>query len=85
MRDVRHADVSGEQRFTTSDLQLAAYLVATGYLAVRVEGPPDRRVFVFDAVPPEAIAAYHQDRMPVSPQGLFRAYRGLKRQLFEPA
>lgn len=69
--------------FSTSDLQLAAYLTALGHQVVRVAGPPERRVFVFAGVPAEAVAAYHQDRAPVSPHRLFRAYRQLKSRLFE--
>jgi hypothetical protein len=32
----------------TSDLQLATYLVANGYVLRTIEGAPGRRIFVFD-------------------------------------
>jgi hypothetical protein len=66
----------------TSDLQLAAFLLATGHAIRGVEGPPERRVFVFESVPDGAIASYYRGDRPVSPQPLFHAYRELKRRLF---
>ncbi len=69
--------------FLTSDLQLSAFLKTLGHDPVRVEGPRDRRVFVFAGVPAEAIAAYHRGTRPVAPQPLFAAYRALKRRAFE--
>jgi hypothetical protein len=71
--------------FRSSDLQLCAYLAARGYDPVTVDGPPDRRVFVFRDVPPEAVSEYHSDTCPVSPHRLFRSYRQLKRRLFATA
>jgi hypothetical protein len=71
--------------FRSSDLQLSAYLAACGFEPVRVEGSPDRRMFVFRDVPPETVAAYHADTCPVSPHKLFRSYRQLKRRLFAVA
>jgi hypothetical protein len=68
--------------FKSSDLQLCAFLAALGHEPSRVEGPPDRRVFVFEGVPPDVIAAYHADTCPVSPHKLFRSYRRLKHRLF---
>jgi hypothetical protein len=68
--------------FRSSDLQLCAYLAALGHDPLRVEGPSDRRVFVFIDVPTEAVAAYHADTCPVSPHKLFRSYRRLKRRVF---
>ncbi len=70
--------------FLTSDLQLASYLAALGHDPVRVEGPPERRVFVFASVPQEDVGAYYRGSRPVAPQRLFTAYRTLKRQLFQP-
>jgi len=71
--------------FRSPDLQLCAYLVARGHDPVRVEGPPDRRVFVFRDVPLKVVAEYHADTCPVSPHRLFRSYRQLKRRLFASA
>jgi hypothetical protein len=68
--------------YLTSDLQLSAFLKAIGHDPVRVEGPRDRRVFVFRDVPAEDIAAYHRGTRPVAPQPLFGAYRALKRRLY---
>lgn len=68
--------------FCSSDLQLCSYLAALGHDPARIEGPPDRRVFVFVGVPPDVVAAYHADSCPVSPHRLFRSYRQLKRRLY---
>ena len=47
----------------TSDLQLAAYLVANGYTLRGIEGPPGRRVFVFDReVPHDLLLLFHSSR-----------------------
>ena len=70
--------------FLTSDLQLASYLAALGHDPVRVEGPVERRVFVFREVPQDDVSSYYRGTRSVSPQKLFTAYRTLKRQLFQP-
>ncbi len=70
--------------FLTSDLQLASYLAVLGNEPVRVEGPRERRVFVFRDVPEEDVSAYYRGTRAVAPQRLFTAYRTLKRQLFQP-
>lgn len=44
----------------TSDLQLASYLVATGYTLRSIEGPPGRRIFVFDCeISTDAVMRFH--------------------------
>ena len=71
--------------FVTSDIQLAAYLAATGHTVARVEGPRDRRQFVFaDAVPQAEVDAYYAGSGPVPPRELFHHYRALKARLFQP-
>jgi len=69
--------------FLTADLQLASYLAALGHHPVRIEGPPERRCFVFRDVPGDDVSAYHRGTRPVAPVPLFTAYRRLKRQLFD--
>jgi hypothetical protein len=69
--------------YVTTDLQLSSYLKAIGHEPVRVEGPRDRRRFVFVNVPAKHIADYHEGSRPVAPQSLFAAYRALKRRVFE--
>jgi len=69
--------------YITTDLQLSSYLKTLGHEPVRVEGPPDRRRFVFANVPATDIADYHEGTRPVAPQSLFAAYRALKRRVFE--
>lgn len=71
--------------FRTSDLQLASYLVATEHSLRRLEGPPGRRVFVFDGVSAADRFAYFQDTCRISPRRLFNAHRDLKKALFETA
>lgn len=67
--------------FETRDIQLGSTLHEKGFRLVRVTGPPDQRVFVFENVPASAVASYHDDTVTVSPHRLFRSYRTLKRQL----
>ena len=44
----------------TSDLQLATFLVANGYALRSIEGPPGRRVFIFDReIPSEVVMRFH--------------------------
>lgn len=69
--------------YTTTDLQLASFLKVLGHDPVRVDGPRDHRRFVFHDVPPEIVAAYLSDAIPVLPRALFAAYRILKRRVFE--
>ena len=69
--------------YVTTDLQLSSYLKAVGHEPVRVEGPRDRRRFVFVNVAAKDVADYHEDTRPVPPQSLFAAYRALKRRVFE--
>jgi hypothetical protein len=70
-------------QFRSPDIQLASYLIVLGHPLAGVEGPPDRRVFAFTGVPDADIAAYYRGDRLVAPQPLFRAYRTLKRRLFE--
>ncbi len=70
--------------FRTTDLQLAAFLVTIGHPLVGVDGPAQRRIFVFDAVPPTTLADYYGGEHAVRPRELFRAYRALKDRLFTP-
>ncbi len=67
-----------------SDLGLASYLKAHAYRLVRVEGPPSRRLFVFEASE-EAVLAYYADTDRTSARKLLAAWRdmrGLTHQMF---
>ncbi len=66
-----------KNRLKVSDLGLAAYLKAHAYPLVAVEGPPGRRLFVFEA-PGEAILDYYADRDRTSARTLFAAWRDLR-------
>jgi hypothetical protein len=67
----------------TPDMQLAAYLLTSGYPLLRVEGDTKRRVFVFDQCPEEVRLPYYQGRDTVSARKLFSAYRDLKSLVFQ--
>jgi hypothetical protein len=69
--------------FTTSDLAIAAYLVALGHRLLRIDGPRGRRVFVFSGEAEADSFTYFQDTHPVSARKLFGAYRDLKKAVFE--
>jgi hypothetical protein len=77
--------IGGDERdmeFTTSDLQLAAYLLVGGYPLLQVKGDSRRREFVFGQCPQAAVLAYYQGQDNVSARKLFSAYRDLKSLVF---
>lgn len=63
--------------FTVSDLNLAAYLLATDHPLLRLEGPAGRRNFVFDNVNPEAVTSFYAGAR-VEARKLLGALRDLK-------
>ena len=63
--------------FTASDLNLAAYLLATDHPLLRLEGAPGRRSFVFDHVSPETITGFYSGAK-VDARRLLGALRDLK-------
>jgi hypothetical protein len=69
--------------FTTTDLQLAAYLVTLGHPLRRLDGPRGRRVFAFGPEAEGDSFGYFQDARPVSARKLFGAHRDLKKAVFE--
>jgi len=71
--------------FKTTDIQLAAFLVTLGHSIVTVEGPSDRRRFVFGNVPEADVTAYYGGSRQVRPRDLFRTYRDLKTLLYQTA
>jgi hypothetical protein len=73
------------REFVTSDLQLASFLATKDHRIVRVEGPSERRCFVFTGNPQEDASAFHRGEALVEPLTLFTAYRLLKRRLFQTA
>lgn len=71
--------------FETTDLQLAAFLVTLGYRVRAVDGPKDRRRFVFEAVAASDVTDYYAGAGHVNARDLFRTYRDLKSLLFQTA
>ncbi len=68
--------------YKTSDLQLAAYLTTIGHTVVRVEGPRERRQFVFQGVPETDAAAFYGGAGVARARDLFRSYRDLRNLVF---
>lgn len=71
--------------YKTADLQLAAYLATLGHSVVGVEGPRDRKLFVFQAVPDADVAAFYGGAGVARARDLFRSYRDLRNLVFRVA
>ena len=69
--------------FRTTDIQLASVLVVLGHPVITVEGPRDRRQFVFGKVPADVVASYYGGACQVRPRELFQVYRDLKFLVFQ--
>ena len=61
-----------------SDLQLAAYLLASGYPLTRLEGAGHRLLFIFTNVSEDTVFRYYRGEDSISARKLFGAYRDLK-------
>ncbi len=61
-----------------SDLQLAAYLLASDYSLRKTEGEGHRIVFIFAGVPEDTVFRYYRGEDSISARKLFGAYRDLK-------
>lgn len=72
-------------KYKTSDLQLAAYLATLGHAVVGVEGPRERRLFVFQAVPDGDVSAFYGGAGVARARDLFRSYRDLRNLVFRVA
>lgn len=68
--------------FKTRDLQLAAYLTTCGHAVVGVEGPKERREFVFQNVPEADVTAFYGGAGVARARDLFRSYRDLRNLVF---
>ena len=66
------------KEMSISDLQLAAYLLASGYPLIRIEGTDHRLLFIFTNVSEETIYLYYRGEDSISARKLFGAYRDLK-------
>ena len=66
--------------YKTTDVNVSAYLVATGHELLGVEGEGPRRMFVFADPAGEAVPAYHHGAQ-VPAKEFARAMRALKRRL----
>lgn len=73
-----------KDRFETSDMYLAAYLLASGHSLASVDGRNPRRVvFVVTPFPdPDELAAYAGGKATVNVQAYISAERRLKRQVW---
>jgi hypothetical protein len=71
--------------YKTSDLQLAAYLTTLGHAVIRVEGPRDRKLFVFQAVSDADVAAFYGGAGVARARDLFRSYRDLRNLVYRVA
>jgi hypothetical protein len=63
--------------FSTHDLNLASYLLATNHRLHRLEGPPGKSAFVFGDVSPEDVTAFYSGAQ-VDARQLLGALRDLK-------
>ncbi len=61
-----------------SDLQLAAYLLASGYSLIKTEGAGHRLLVIFSGVTEETVFRYYRGEDSISARKLFGAYRDLK-------
>ncbi len=61
-----------------SDLQLAAYLLASGHSLTRAEGTGHRLLFIFANVTEETLLRYYRGEDSISARKLFGCYRDLK-------
>ncbi len=61
-----------------SDLNAAAYLVATGRILLRAEGNGPRLEFVFANITPQDLAEYYHPNTKISPRLYAHALRDLK-------
>ena len=73
-----------KDRFETSDIYLAAYLLAAGHKLASVNGhDPQRVVFVLTPFPgPEELASYAEGKATVNVQRFVSAERQLKRMVW---
>jgi hypothetical protein len=65
------------QDFSTTDLHLASFLLATDHRLRRMDGPPNQRVFVFGNVSEETVASFYAG-VQVDARKLLNAVRDLK-------
>jgi len=70
--------------FSTTDLHLAAYLLAIDRPLRRLNGPPGQRAFVFGNVSDDAVAAFYAGAQ-VDARKLLNAVRDLKSLLHQGA
>jgi predicted kinase len=68
--------------FTTRDLHLAAYLLASDHPLRRLNGPPGQRSFVFGNVSQQTVAAFYSGAT-VDARKLLNAVRDLKALLHQ--
>ena len=69
---------SPEHVIRISDTHLAAYLLVRGYQVLGVEGPSNRREFVFGCVPQEIVGSFYGGEDLVSARALLDALRNLR-------
>jgi len=67
----------------TSDLFLAAFLLAKGHDILRLEGKLPRREFVFGEIPDTDLTLFHRGDPSVTPRQLMEAHARVKVMLHE--
>lgn len=70
--------MSPQDEMSVTDLNVAAFLLASDYPIVRVEGASGQRIFVFKNVPQDAVMRYYGGAAPVDARKLFSAFRDVK-------
>lgn len=68
--------------FSTSDLHLASFFLATDHQLLRMDGPPGQRVFIFRNVTEADVAAFYSGAQ-VDARKLLNAVRDLKALLHQ--
>ena len=70
------------QDFSTSDLHLASFFLATDHPLHRMDGPPGQRVFIFANVTEADVASFYSGAQ-VDARKLLNAVRDLKALLHQ--
>jgi hypothetical protein len=70
--------MSPQDEMSVTDLNAAAFLLASDYPIVRVEGASGQRTFVFKGVPQDVVMAFYAGRALIDARKLFSAFRDVK-------
>ena len=70
--------IESQKMCRVTDISLAAFLLATGYALVQIDGPANRREFVFRDVPDDAVVSFYSSTAQVNARQLLGALRDLR-------